>query len=161
MTSHAIAVSVEAEVAATAEHAFATIAPIDLGRIFVRLGPLPGVRRTREQSGPWDAVGRTRVVELSDGSEARERLTAYDAPRHFGYRVEGFTGPLGRLVGHADGAWLFTTRPSGRVHVRWTYRFAPRPWCGPVVRLVVAPLWRPYARAALRRAVAIAERREA
>jgi hypothetical protein len=35
-------------------------------------------------------------VELADGSEAREELTAYAAPAHFAYRVNRFTAPRRR-----------------------------------------------------------------
>ena len=153
-----VAVTVEADARAPVEQAFHAIAPVALERIFERLGPLPGVTGTREQTGAWDHVGATRVVELSDGSEARERIAAYAAPSHFAYRVGGFTGPLRRLVAHADGAWWFEDDGAGGTHVRWTYTFQPlalRAW---LVRLAVARLWRPYARRALARSVAIAER---
>lgn len=135
-----VCVTVETELAATADHAFATIVPVDLPRIFARVGLLPAVNATREQSGPWDAAGRTRVVVMGDGSTARERLTADDAPHSFAYRVDGFTGPLARLVDHADGSWCFTPTAADRVHVRWTYSFAPRPRAALLVRLPLA--WR-------------------
>ena len=158
MAGAGVAVTVEAVARAQHERAFATIAPIDLTTIFTGLGPLPAVTGTREQSGGWDHVGATRTVELADGSEAREELTAFDAPAHFGYRVSGFTGPLRHVVEHADGAWWFAEAPGGGAHVRWTYVFAPRRGRGPVVRAAIAPLWRVYARRALARAVAAAER---
>jgi hypothetical protein len=52
---------------------FAAIVPIELTHVFTGLGPLPAVVGNREQTGAWDHVGATRVVELSDGSEASER----------------------------------------------------------------------------------------
>ncbi|HEY2160292.1 MAG TPA: hypothetical protein VGH24_03225 [Solirubrobacteraceae bacterium] len=92
--------------------------PIDLAKIFRGFGPLPAVVGTRDQTGAWDHVGARRVVELADGSEVREELTAYEAPAHFAYRVSGFSGPLRRLVSHADGAWWFSEREGGVTHVR-------------------------------------------
>jgi hypothetical protein len=152
-------VTVSAGASAPADRAFRVVAPIDLTRIFHRYGPLPAVAGTREQTGEWDQVGATRVVELSDGSEARERLTAYDAPRHFAYRVGEFTGPLRRLVDHADGAWWFTPAAGDATSIVWTYTFEPRTAAArPLVRAIVAPLWGAYARRALARAVEAIER---
>jgi len=102
-------------------------------------------------------VGAQREVVLSDGSSAPERLTAYEPPAHFGYRVGPFSGPLGTLVFHADGDWWFTPR-DGATHISWTYAFAPRPWRRGLVSLLVAPLWRLYARRVLARSVHAAER---
>jgi polyketide cyclase/dehydrase/lipid transport protein len=153
-----VAVTVEAHARAPVERTFAAIAPIDLPIIFRGFGPLPAVAGTREQTGDWDHVGATRVVELADGSEARERLTVYAAPGHFAYRVGPFSGPLRRLIDHADGAWWFTAAGDGATEVRWTYVFRPRSrLTAPVVRLAIAPLWRAYAGRALALAIRHAE----
>lgn len=157
MTAAGIAVTVEADVQAPLDSVFSTIAPIDLTKIFRSFGPVPGVIGTRGQTGAWDHVGARRVVDLSDGSEAREELTAHGAPTHFAYRVSGFTGPLRLLVSHADGAWWFSDRGSGLTHVRWTYVFQPRPARAWLLRATVAPLWGVYARRALTLAAAEAE----
>ena len=148
-----IPVTVEAEVAAPPASAFAAIAPIALENIFRGFGPLPAVTRTREQTGGWDHVGATRVVELGDGSEARERLTAYEPPTYFGYRLSGFTGLLRHVVSHADGEWWFSDRGPGGTHVRWTYIFQPRAGRRALVRVAIAPLWRRYQQRALMLAV--------
>src|SRR4051812_22571665 len=95
-----VAITVEGEARTSADRAFGVIAPIDLTRIFRGFGPLPAVTGTREQTGGWDHAGATRVVELADGSEAREEITAYAAPMHFAYRLAGFSGPLRTLVAH-------------------------------------------------------------
>ncbi len=49
-------------------------------------------RGTRDQTGAWDHMGASRVVELGDGSRAREQMMAYEAPRHFAYRLDGLPG---------------------------------------------------------------------
>ena len=105
----------------------------------------------------------TRVVELADGTEARERLTLHERPHRFAYHVGPFTGPLRHLVDGADGAWWFAPADGGdggpATAVTWTYAFRPRGLARPLVRVAVAPLWRAYARRALERAVAAAEGR--
>jgi hypothetical protein len=159
LTPAGVPVTVHASANAPVGRAFHVVAPIDLPRIFRGFGPLPAVVATREQTGAWDHVGATRVVELRDGSEARERLTAYDAPRHFGYRVGPFTGPQRLLVEHADGAWWFAPVGADVTRVVWTYTFRPAGAAArPLVWAVVAPLWRAYARRALALAVIAIER---
>jgi Polyketide cyclase / dehydrase and lipid transport len=158
MAPAGVAVTVESDVRAPLEPAFLAIAPIPLERIFKGLGPLPAVVGTRDQTGEWDHVGATRTVELSDGSTARERITAYAPPSHFAYRVGDLSGPLRLLVAHADGAWWFSEVSGGQTHVRWTYIFEPRPARASLVRAVVAPLWSRYARQSLAHAISEAER---
>jgi hypothetical protein len=151
-----IPVTTETVVHAPLNAAFETIVPIDLAKIFRGLGPLPAVVATREQTAPWDRVGASRLVELSDGSSAHEQLTAYRAPEHFAYRLDHFTGTLRLLVSHADGAWWFSEAPAG-THVRWTYTFQPRAGRALAVQLFVAPLWKRYQRWALALAAREAE----
>src|SRR3954463_3519758 len=95
-----IGITVERVARADGERTFNAVAPVPLEEIFERFGPIPGVKGTRDQTGDWSKVGETRVVELADGSEAREELTTYDAPRHFAYRLSDLTGPLRLLVDH-------------------------------------------------------------
>ncbi|GAA4484201.1 hypothetical protein GCM10023094_36890 [Rhodococcus olei] len=157
MSSQQVPVAVQSRCCAPPDHAFAVIAPIDLTQIFTGMGPLPAVVGVSGQTGPWDTVGRQRRPQLSDGSTATERLTAYDPPHTFGYEITDFTGPLRHIVEKVSGQWTFT--PDGpHCLVHWTYTFHPGPGRGLVVRLVAAPLWRRYARATLARAVALAER---
>jgi hypothetical protein len=160
MARAGVAVTVRAQAAVAPEAAFDAIAPVDLARIFTGLGPLPAVTGTREQTGAWDHVGATRVVELADGSEACERLTLFERPHRFGYHVGPFTGVLRHLVDGADGVWSFAAVEGGAATaVTWTYVFRPRGLARPVLRLGVAPLWGAYARRGLARAVAAAEGR--
>ena len=148
-----VSITVTGTTAASRERAFDVIAPIDLASIFRRVGPLPAVAGTRDQTGRWDHVGASRVVRLADGGELHEELTAFERPRHFAYRLHPLSGPMGRLVAGADGAWWF--EEGGEI--RWTYTFHPRRLRALPVRLVLAPLWRVYASRALGRAVAAAE----
>lgn len=149
-------VTVESPCRTSAHTAFEVIAPIDLSLIFTGMGPLPGVRGVRQQTGPWDTVGRTRKPDLSDGSTATERLVEYTPPHSFSYEIADFTGPMRLLVSKVRGEWTMT--PDGpNCTVRWTYSFYPharRRW---LMRLVVVPLWRRYATATLTRAIHIAE----
>jgi hypothetical protein len=151
-------VSLTARASTTSEIAFDTIAPIDLSAIFARFLVVPGVRGVRDQIGPWDSAGRTRTVLLSSGSEVQERLTMVDRPRAFAYRVGPFPRPLGLLVAYADGNWVFTTDARGGTAICWTYRFSPRAGQRVVVAMILAPLWRAYARRALDRCVTAVDR---
>lgn len=151
-----VPVTVRATTTATAQHAFDTIAPIDLPRIFTGYGPLPGVRGVRDQSGNWNHAGATRTVELSNGDEAQETITSFDRPGYFAYEVGPFTGPMNRVVARADGEWWFASTGGG-TEITWTYTFRPRPRMAPLARLAVAPLWRRYASRVLGLAVGAAE----
>ncbi len=154
MPARGISVPVHGTARADVETAFDVIVPIDLPRMFRGFGPLPAVVATADQTGEWDHVGARRVVKLSDGHEANERITAYDRPRYFAYRVGPFeAGPLRHVVVEADGEWWFTARDATSTAIRWTYTFRPRRYAPPVVRLLIARLWRGYAKRALALAI--------
>jgi hypothetical protein len=151
-----ITVPVEGTAPAGLEDAFDALMPIDLSRIFRGYGPLPAVVATVDQTGEWDHVGVSRVVKLSDGNQVNERITALERPSYFAYRVGPFdSGPLRHLIVDAHGEWRFTERGPTSTAIRWTYTFRPRRFAAPVVRLVVAPMWRAYAKRVL--ALALAE----
>jgi hypothetical protein len=115
--------------------------------------------RTDPRSDRLVGLARSGRVRSGDGAnQAHEQLMAYEPPRHFVYRVDGFTGPLRRLVSHADGAWSFSDAVGGATHVRWMYVFAPRAARAWLVRAVIAPLWSVYERRALSLAASEAER---
>lgn len=153
-----IAVTVEGTARVDADVAFDAIVPVELPRIFRGHGPLPAVTATHEQTGAWDHVGASRVVELSDGSRVGERITDYQRPRYFAYRVGPFrSGPIRHVLEHANGEWWFTAGEAGGTAIRWTYTFRVRRLALPVVRLLLAPLWRSYARRVLALAVQEAE----
>ena len=134
------------------EEAFLHIVPIDLPSIFTGYGPLPRVTKTRDQTGPWDAEGRTRIVVFSDGGSAQEALTRYEYPNRFAYRITGFTGALQFLASEARGEWWFAGTPSrNTTSVLWRYEFVSRfRVLKPFVSLFTRTLWRGYMGRALR-----------
>ena len=152
-----IDVTVSSTARASQEATFDVIVPIDLSSIFKRWAFIPGVEGVRDQTGPWDKVGQTRTVLLSDGTSANEELTRVDRPSGFAYQVGPFPRPLGLLATHATGSWSFTSERDGSTGISWTYSFEPargRAW---LVRLVIAPAWRRYAQRGLELAVAQVE----
>lgn len=82
------AATVKPTIEVSTEEAFLHIVPIDLASIFTGYGPLPSVTKTLNQTGPWDAAGRSRTVVFSDGSSAEETLTSYEYPNRFAYRIK-------------------------------------------------------------------------
>lgn len=153
--SKPVPVTVTATAKVPPQRCFEAIVPIDLTQMMQGYGPLPAVTGVRDQVGPWDAPGSTRVVELADGNEAPERIVAVSVPEAFHYRVGPFTGPLSRVVADVDGSFLFDATPDGGTRISWTYAFRPLPGRRLLV-LALAPLWRRYATQSLGRAVAMA-----
>lgn len=146
------AATVTTTIEASREKTFLHIVPIDLTSIFTGYGPLPSVSQTLNQTGPWDAAGRTRNVVFSDGSSARETLTSYDYPNRFAYRITEFTGVLRFLASEARGEWWFEDVPGrSATSVRWRYEFVSRSAIlKPLVSLFTRSLWRGYMGKALR-----------
>jgi hypothetical protein len=149
-----IPVTVEQHFAGEAERVCLHIVPIDLTRIFTGYGPLPAVTGTSEATGSWNVAGQRRKVHLSDGSTARERLTAYDSPSYFSYIVSDFSGVLRFLADSAEGEWWFEP-VAGGTQVRWRYAFTPASVLAKPVLFVVSRLWQGYMRKALRLAAAV------
>jgi Polyketide cyclase / dehydrase and lipid transport len=68
----------------TPEAAFTATVPMPLPTLFQRwYGPIPPIKAVVDQTGDWDAVGKTRTVVLTGGGSMREQLTSYDPPRSF------------------------------------------------------------------------------
>jgi hypothetical protein len=122
----------------------------ELDTILQDAAGLPGVARTSNTTGPWDAPGSSRTVHLTDGNTAQEQVTAADTPDYFAYVVTGFSHPLVRmLVKEGRGQWWFTDEPSG-THVKWTYAFVPRSaLAAPLLMPVVKFSWNRSMKAAL------------
>ncbi|MGC1175830.1 SRPBCC family protein [Polaromonas sp.] len=140
------AATVVTTIEASQEKTFLHIVPIDLTTIFTGFGPLPSVTGSLNQTGPWDAAGRSRTVVFSDGSSARETLTNYEYPSRFAYRITDFTGVLRFLASEARGEWWFESLPGrSATTVRWRYKFVSRSAIlKPLVSLFTRSLWRGY-----------------
>src|SRR3979411_2044992 len=68
--------------------AFDGTVPIPLPTLFHRwYGPIPPIKAVNDQTGDWDAIGKTRTVVLTGGGSMREELTSFDPPRSFGYTL--------------------------------------------------------------------------
>jgi Polyketide cyclase / dehydrase and lipid transport len=131
------------------EKAFAGTLPLPLPKIFSHwYGPIGPIKEVRDQTGEWDTTGQTRVVMLSPSGSFHEELTSLDPPHSFGYALTGITGPLGLLVGRADGQWRFT--PSGSAtEVTWRWNIHARSALSAPLLPALGLLWKGYARKSL------------
>ena len=147
--SRTLAVQQSRVIPVSVDHAFAGTLPIPLTTIFSRwYGPIGPIKEVRDQTGEWDTAGQTRVVQLSPSGTFHEELTSLDPPHSFGYALTGVTGPLGLLVGRADGEWRFT--PSGNATtVTWRWNIHARSGLTAPLLPVLGLLWKGYARQAL------------
>jgi Polyketide cyclase / dehydrase and lipid transport len=129
--------------------AFAGTLPLPLATIFNRwYGPIPPIKEVRDQTGEWDAPGQTRVVVMSGGGSMREELTSLDPPHSFGYVLTQIAGPLGLLVGRADGQWSFAASGSATT-VTWRWNIHARSALTAPLLPVLGLLWKGYARKSL------------
>jgi hypothetical protein len=129
--------------------AFAGTLPIPLTTIFSRwYGPIGPIKEVRDQHGEWGTTGQTRTVMLSPTGSFREQLTRVDPPHAFGYALTDVTGPLGLLVGMAEGEWTFV--PSGAATtISWSWNIhAASRVAGPLLP-VLGRVWKGYARQSL------------
>ena len=133
------------------------LTPIDPARFYPTFGPLPATVGVREQSGPWDTVGQTRRLLLSDGGHVIETITDVERNAFFAYELTDFQRLFKRLVVSARSEWTFTAVNGGTL-VHWTYEFFPRPRWGWLVALIVRLWWDPYMRSVLPEIVHEAER---
>ncbi len=133
----------------TQESAFDGTVPIPLPTLFHRwYGPIPPIKTVQDQTGDWDAVGKSRTVFLTGGGSMREELTSYDAPASFGYRLSDVKGPLAPLVKHVEGLWAFEPVGTGTL-VTWRWTIHPRSAFVAPLLPVFGKLWLGYARASL------------
>jgi Polyketide cyclase / dehydrase and lipid transport len=134
------------------DEAFAGTLPRPLPTIFSHwYGPIGPIKEVRDQTGQWDATGQTRVVMLTPSGSFHEELTSLDPPHSFGYALTGITGPLGLLVGRADGEWRFTasgTVPS-ETTVSWRWNIHARSALTAPLLPALGWLWKGYARRSL------------
>jgi Polyketide cyclase / dehydrase and lipid transport len=134
------------------EKAFDGTLPLPLPKIFSHwYGPIGPIKEVRDQTGGWDTAGQTRVVMLTPSGSFHEELTSLDPPHSFGYALTGITGPLGLLVGRADGQWRFTpsgSAASGTV-VTWRWNIHARSALTAPLLPALGLLWKGYARKSL------------
>jgi hypothetical protein len=131
------------------DEAYAGTLPLPLETVFNRwYGPIGPVKEVRDQTGGWDAPGQTRVVMLTPAGSMHEELTSLDPPHSFGYALTGITGPLGLLVGRADGQWVFTASGSATT-VTWRWNIHARSALTAPLLPVFGMLWKGYARQSL------------
>lgn len=136
-------------IAVDVESAFDGTLPLPLPALFHRwYGPIPPIKQVREQTGSWDAPGKTRTVLLTRGGSMREELTSVDPPRSFGYELTEIKGPLAPLVSRVEGEWLFTRADTG-TKVTWRWFIHPRSSIARPFIPVFGWLWRGYARQTL------------
>ncbi|SDJ51687.1 Polyketide cyclase / dehydrase and lipid transport [Frankineae bacterium MT45] len=132
-----------------------------LPKVLHRYLLIPAVSHTEGNTGPWDVPGSVRTIRFTDGTSAREEVLEWASGRRFAYRVDKFTNALGPLATHAIGEWDFQSEPAGS-GFRWTYHFHPRNRAAvPVVRLLVALIWRGYMAKCADLCVELAERASA
>ncbi|WP_457206206.1 SRPBCC family protein [Nocardioides sp. P5_C9_2] len=130
------------------DEAFDRVLPHPLPEIFRRRWlAIPPIREVRDQSGPWDEVGRTRTIVLADGGTMRETLTSVERPRSFGYAIGDVRGPMRPLVAGIDGLWSFEPAGTG-TRITWAWDITPTA-AGRLAMPVLARMWRGYARQAL------------
>ncbi len=134
------------------DEAFSRTLPIPLTTILSRwYGPVPPLRAVREQVGEWATVGQTRLLVFKVAGGMHEELTKLDPPHAFGYVLTGFTGPLGPLIGRADGEWTFAPNGSAasQTVVTWSWNIHARSALAALLLPVLGFLWKGYARKSL------------
>jgi len=137
--------SVHAIAPADPARTFDVLTPSDPARFYPRFLVIPAVVAVTDQTGKWDAVGRTRTLHLSDGSTVVETSTDVDRPGFFAYELTRFTKVFGPLVDHARAEWRFDAAEGGTL-ISWSYTFFGRPGRGWIVALIVRLAWAAYMR---------------
>jgi hypothetical protein len=129
--------------------AFDGTVPIPLPTLFHRwYGPIPPIKAVTDQTGDWDAVGKSRTVLLTGGGSMREVLTRYDAPTAFGYSLTDVRGAMAPLVDQVEGLWSFDPVGTG-TKVTWRWTIHPRSRFAAPALPVFGRLWLGYARQSL------------
>lgn len=114
-----IRASAEALTRTNAQQAYKISGLLDPTRFYPRFGPLPAVIEVRNQSGDWDAVGRTRTLMLSDGGHVVETITDTEVPELFGYELSEFQKLFGMLVSGGCGTCDMYYRRSPERSICW------------------------------------------
>ena len=140
--------SASAVVAATPKQAWEISGPVDPTQFYPKHGPLPAVVGVRNQTGPWNTVGQSRQLQLSDGGTVVETITHANSPSYFSYELTNFTKLFGVLVEKARAEWSFERIAEG-TSITWKYSFFGLPGRAWIVKLIVSLFWAPYMRAVL------------
>jgi len=134
--------------AAPIDQAWRVSVPADPTKFYPKYGPLPAVVGVRDQTGPWDAVGQTRTLQLSDGGSVVEHIREIDFQRFFAYELTDFQKLFGHLVEGARAEWTYT-EVAGGTRISWSYAFHPKKGAGLLVTAIVRLAWAPYMRRVL------------
>jgi hypothetical protein len=111
---------------------------------------LPPVVGVEGQLGEWGrTVGQTRTIRTSDGGSLLETLRELDRPHRFAYRIDQVRGPMRPLVRHLDGAWTFEPAADGTT-ITWSWELTPTSRATAPLVVLLARMWRGYARTSLR-----------
>jgi len=148
MSSRTASYSLSIWAKVTPVRAYELSGPLDPTKFYPGQGPLPAVVSVENQTGSWDAVGRTRTLMLSDGGHVVETITDAASPDLFTYELTDFQKLFGRLVSGARAEWRFEREAGGTI-IRWTYTFFALPGRTGIVRAIVKLWWAPYMRRVL------------
>jgi len=148
MSSSAASYSLSVWARVTPERAYELSGPLDPTMFYPGRWPLPAVVSVEDQSGSWDAPGRSRTLMLSDGGRVVETITDAISPDLFAYELTDFQKLFGRLVSGARAEWRFEPEAGG-TSIRWAYTFFALPGRTAIVRAIVKLFWAPYMRRVL------------
>ena len=137
--------TVQAVAPADPARTFDVLTPIDPSGFYPRFRVIPAVVSVTDQVGEWDAVGKTRMLHLSDGSTVIETTTDVQRPGFFAYELTDFTKVFGPLVDHARAEWRFDAAEDG-TRITWSYTFFGRRGRGWIVSLIIRFAWAAYMR---------------
>lgn len=127
--SDLVAADVDGVINAPIEAVWRLMADLSPAEVFKGKGPLPAVRNVTDQTGPWDTLGQTRTVLMSDGMRLFERVTVAEPPdaglARLVYEVRDYTGPIGLLASEGISDITFAD-VGGQTRLHWNYGFRPK-----------------------------------
>ena len=151
-TTTVIITTVTRHAALQPDAVFAHLLGCDPSRMFQPVGGLPGVAAVRFDVGSWRNLGDARTITLTDGSTAREELTAVAPPHSFTYTVSAYTSILRLLVVRGESTFRCIPAKNGGTEIIWSYAYTPQSvLVQPLVWLIRVLLWERYMTAAMNR----------
>lgn len=153
--------TIDGSIRAPLEIAWKSYAELDPKRAFEKRGPVPAVTGVANQEGPWDRLGQTRNVMLTDGSVLSEEIVEVVAPAggraRLVYEVQGFSAPIGLLTNESRSEIDFTA-DGEMTRVHWVYGYRPKSVVARVpLSLFVPLLWQGYVQKAFENSKKIIE----